>query len=287
VTTIIALMGPAGSGKSTAADYLVERYDAVRYSFAGPLKEVAMRTLSFTREQLWGTQAQKEADDPRYGFSPRWFLQRLGTEGCRAVFGENFWIDQCIAKILREAPALAVIDDARFVNEAKAVRAVTAPARGQVWVLESPGCATVSTDDGSHRSEQEWQVAPADYRIRPPERSIPLLRGAIDALMEHDAKLAALFGRPTTWPALHAVDATTERCSVAACGGKCGRPFSPRDPQVGDRVRITKVDDGTAREGLCGNEAELICIDLPYEVRLKDGWTDWVRAVEVLPASAE
>lgn len=232
-----------------------------------------MRTLSFTREQLWGTQAEKEAKDPRYGFSPRWFLQRLGTEGCRAVFGENFWIDIAIQKILKDAPALAVIDDARFINEAKAVRAVgllagTGAPRGVVWILESPGCATVSSDDGSHRSEQEWQIAPADYRIRPPARSIPLLHAAIDALMEHDAKLAALFGS-VTWPAIQA-----------------------REPRVGDRVVITETSEsGTARDGICGSEAELISIDrgadefrLPYEIRLADGWTDWVRKVEVLAA---
>ncbi len=184
MTTIIGLMGPAGAGKSSVAQYLVERYGARRYSFAGPLKELAMRTLDLTHEQCWGTQAQKEAVDPRYGFSPRWFLQRLGTEGCRKTFGHGFWVEQALAAVKRDAPALAVFEDARFINEAVAIRAFTEKraagdrVSGFVWCLDSPGRETEA--DSSHASEREWCDAPRDHLIKPEARGLDTLFGLVD-----------------------------------------------------------------------------------------------------------
>src|SRR5690349_10218769 len=99
MTRIIGLLGGAGAGKSTIASYLVEKYGAKRYRLAGLLKEIARRTLDLTVEQVDGTQAQKEAVDERYGFSPRWFLQRLGTEGVRATLGQDFWTRALMAQI--------------------------------------------------------------------------------------------------------------------------------------------------------------------------------------------
>jgi hypothetical protein len=121
MTKIIGTCGPAGSGKSTVANYLVEHYGARRYAFADPLKQICIRTLDFADEQLNRTQAQKEAVDPRYGFSARWFIQRLGTEGVRAVLGPDFWWRYCLSRIARDAPGVAVIEDVRFVNEATGV----------------------------------------------------------------------------------------------------------------------------------------------------------------------
>lgn len=156
---ILGLMGPAGSGKSTVAKYLHDRHCALRFSFADPLKAVAAATLGFSHEQLYGTQAQKEAVDPRYNFSPRWFLQRLGTDGCRAVFGANFWCEQTLRQIARVQPPLAVIEDVRFMNEAHAIRA----AGGLIWRLETPD--RQSDADATHASEREWELAPFDRRI--------------------------------------------------------------------------------------------------------------------------
>lgn len=174
-------MGPAGAGKSSVADYLVEKYGAKRYSFAGPLKQMVGRALEFTDEQLYGTQAQKEAPDPRYGGkSARWFLQRIGTEGCRNTFGQDFWTKQAIAMIEREAPTLAVIDDARFVNEAAAVQDFAA---GYVVTLHSPNRETEA--DATHSSEQEWTKVEANYRIAPTERGLPLLFGLVDDMCRH------------------------------------------------------------------------------------------------------
>lgn len=157
---IIGLMGAAGSGKSTAAKYLAEKFQGKRYSLADPLKEIAMRTFGFSREQCYGTQAQKETVDPRYGFSPRWLLQRLGTEGCRAVLGESVWTDALLRRIAFEKPALAIVEDVRFINEAVAIRA----AGGVVWRLAVQG-QSHSNDDGSHASEREWMDAPFDDLI--------------------------------------------------------------------------------------------------------------------------
>lgn len=156
---LIALMGPAGSGKSTAAKYLETYYGARIYSFAQPLKELAMRTLDFTHDQCFGTQEQKETVDPRYGFSPRWFLQRLGTEGCRGTFGPNFWTDLTINKIMRDKPSLAVIDDCRFRDETGAVHRVG----GSVWMLSCPD--RQSAADGTHESEQGWKDCNYDRAI--------------------------------------------------------------------------------------------------------------------------
>lgn len=188
MTTIIGLMGPAGAGKSSVAEHLVDKYGARRYSFAEPLKTFAMNALGFTHEQCWGTQAQKEAPDERYGGkSARWFLQKLGTEGARKTFGEDFWTKQLLEKINREKPDLAVIDDARFVNEARAIctfntsadpRATEYGRHGFVWRLDSPNRETAA--DATHASEREWLDAPTDYVIAPERRGLDLLFSLVD-----------------------------------------------------------------------------------------------------------
>jgi hypothetical protein len=183
-TTVIGICGPAGSGKSTVAQYLIEKYGAVRYGFATPLKEMVKRALDFTDEQVYGTQEQKETVDPRYGKSPRWFLQRIGTEGCRATFGEDFWTKQTMDMIYRQNPRLAVIDDMRFVNEANAVLDWN---RGFVWRLH-PVCDVVSTERaiaaGSHTSEGEWLQVDASREFKPATRGVELLLKMVDSALE-------------------------------------------------------------------------------------------------------
>jgi hypothetical protein len=185
-TTVIALCGPAGAGKTTAADYLIEKYGAVRYSFAQPLKEMVKRALDFTDEQVYGTQEQKEAIDPRYGHSPRWFLQRIGTEGCRAVFGDDFWTKQCVDMIWRQNRRLAVIDDMRFLNEANAVLD-DERFNGLVWRLHPVADAESQTHAdaaGTHASEEQWRQVDASLEITPPRRGIDELQSLIDAAMQ-------------------------------------------------------------------------------------------------------
>ncbi len=186
LTTVIALCGPAGSGKSTVADYLVTKYGASRYGFATPLKEMVSRALGFTREQMYGTQEQKEAVDPRYGHSPRWFLQRIGTEGCRQTFGEDFWTSQCLDAIVRQNQAVTVIEDMRFVDEADAVL-LDSRINGFVWRLHPVGdaeSAVRTAGAGVHASEQEWREVQASLELAPSERGLKHLYALVDAAME-------------------------------------------------------------------------------------------------------
>lgn len=155
---IIAILGPAASGKSTCANFLVEKFGARHYSFAHPLKKIVRQAFDLTKDQVWGSQACKEKIDPRYGVSARWLLQKIGTEGIRNVLGEDFWWKHCLAQILLEKPDVAVIDDCRFTNEASGLLALNDGRDprypiAHVWRLTARGG---SEADHTHQSEAEW-----------------------------------------------------------------------------------------------------------------------------------
>ncbi len=183
MTAIIALCGPAGSGKSTVAKHLVDVYGAVSTSFAAPLKLMVGRALDLTPEQLYGTQEQKEAIDPRYGHSARWFLQRIGTEGCRRTFGEDFWTKQTIEYIRQAKHPFVVIEDLRFANEAKAVLGENAGFVWRLWPVDDAVSAERATAAGAHPSEEQWRTLEANLEIKPPKRGIPELLELVDKAM--------------------------------------------------------------------------------------------------------
>jgi hypothetical protein len=183
--TVIAVCGPAGSGKSTVANYLYKNYGATFTGFAKPLKEMVRRALDFTYDQVYGTQEQKEAIDPRYSRSPRWFLQRIGTEGCRGTFGPGFWTKQCLDSIVSSNSPLTVIEDLRFADEAIAV--LDDPrVNGFVWRLHPVDDGETlerALAAGTHPSEEEWRALDASLEIMPRSRGIAELHGLVDAAM--------------------------------------------------------------------------------------------------------
>ena len=166
-TTIIGLLGQAGSGKTTVADYLVGCYGAKKYAFADPLKELVMRTFDFSRGQVYGTQTEKETVDARWGLSPRQALQRVG-QGMRDVFGPNVWIDHLLRRIQDDGPDVAVVEDVRFVNEAANIRAWGG--RSEVWRIQNPNRESIA--DGKHPSEAEWASAPYDQILCPAAKDL-------------------------------------------------------------------------------------------------------------------
>lgn len=151
------MLGRCGSGKTTASNYLVERYGAAKFTFAQPLKELAMHLFEFTREQVYGDALAKETIDPRYGVTPRVFMQRLGA-GAREYIDPNIWINGCFHRIMGEfhygaaGYDLYTLDDVRHVNE---VNAIINSTEFDGYVIKLVCTNRISKDDGTHPSESE------------------------------------------------------------------------------------------------------------------------------------
>ena len=138
---IIGICGFIGSGKDTAADYLVNFHEFRRDSFASTLKDAVAAVFGWDRELLEGRTKQarewREQVDPWWAerldmpnLTPRWVLQWWGTEVCRKAFHNDIWIASLESR-LRNSNDSIVISDCRFPNEIKAIKA----AGGKViWV---------------------------------------------------------------------------------------------------------------------------------------------------------
>jgi hypothetical protein len=123
---IIGICGLIGSGKDTAADYLVNFHEFRRESFANSLKDAAAAVFGWNRDMLEGRTKEsrewRERKDEwwsnRLGkeITPRWVLQYWGTEVIRQGFHDDMWIASLENK-LRASKDSIVITDCRFPNE--------------------------------------------------------------------------------------------------------------------------------------------------------------------------
>lgn len=130
--TIITFCGLIGSGKDTAANYLVSEHGFQQESFAASLKDAVASIFNWDRELLEGKtpEARLWRDQvdtwwaTRLGMpdlTPRWILQYWGTEVCRIGFHNDIWIAS-LENRLRTRNSNVVISDVRFPNEIKAIK---------------------------------------------------------------------------------------------------------------------------------------------------------------------
>lgn len=134
---IIGFVGFIGSGKDTAADYLVNFHGFRRDSFANTLKDAVAAVFGWDRVLLEGrTKEAREWREQRdewwsdrlgKDITPRHILQYWGTEVCRQGYHDDIWIASLENK-MRKTGDNIVISDVRFPNEIKAIKS----AGGQV-----------------------------------------------------------------------------------------------------------------------------------------------------------
>lgn len=121
---IVGFSGNAGSGKDEAARALVVGRDFEKRAFADPLRKLARAADPYVTNRRLNAIWRYEDAELSMGYESakkslpefRMFLQRLG-QGARQVFGEDFWINQC----LDATRPRVVVPDVRYKNEAQAI----------------------------------------------------------------------------------------------------------------------------------------------------------------------
>lgn len=178
---IIGLCGPAGAGKNTVADILVEDYGFQAISFADPIyravSEITGLPVSHLQDRRY-----KEKPIGWLGSSPRELLQTLGTEWGRKMIHENMWIVVLLNKIgeIKEQGGDVVVTDVRFDNEATALTL----AGGDIWQVVRPGVADVA----EHESENGISPELVDVVINN-DSSVAYLRERVVREMEFAANV--------------------------------------------------------------------------------------------------
>ena len=185
---IIGFVGLIGSGKDTAADYLVGFHGFRRDSFANTLKDAVSAVFGWDRELIEGrtpeARAWREQVDEWWStrlniphLTPRWILQYWGTDVLRNNFHDDIWIAALESRLAKRSDH-TVISDVRFPNEVKAIRAQggkivwiqrgviphwydiackanKGDAKAQLWL----------TDNAIHASETSWAGTDFDMII--------------------------------------------------------------------------------------------------------------------------
>lgn len=141
---IIALMGNKGAGKDTIANMIKKnatQYDEVIImSFADSLKDATSAIFGFDRQMLEGGTVEsrnwREKEIPELSekmgvkVTPRFLLQRIGTNILRKYLYDGIWVDSVLAKIKNTIEEdntksyLFIITDCRFKNEIKVLAKV-------------------------------------------------------------------------------------------------------------------------------------------------------------------
>lgn len=167
---IIGICGFIGSGKDTAANYLVGWHGFRRDSFAGALKDAVATVFGWDRELLEGLTPEarqwREQVDPWWSkrlnmpnLTPRWVLQYWGTEVCRQGFHDDIWI-AALENRLRQRTGHTVISDVRFPNEVTAIRNAGG---GIVWIQRGslPEWYNCAVTENTTSWDRQWLLEDA------------------------------------------------------------------------------------------------------------------------------
>jgi hypothetical protein len=156
---LVAFSGLKGSGKDTAAQYLVDNYEFTRIAFADGVREMALvidPKIPF--KTMWGTDIVNLSQlVTQFGWEKikrdipevRRLLQVIGTEAVRNLIGEDSWIKFLLNKFpdVADEDSKYVISDCRFPNEVDFVQSCSGTL---VWIdrpdLVSDGHASESTE---------------------------------------------------------------------------------------------------------------------------------------------
>ncbi len=190
---IFGLSGTKQVGKSSMARFIRELLPFMKVeemALAEPLKEFCINFFSVPRENVYGTDEQKNqqvfdwslvSQDIRWKYkkepydpmSARELLQVIGTDIFRRGFNENIWVWLLQRRIAQSKADIVIISDVRFKNEMEAINEMGGKI---VRILRNHSIANSLI----HASETALDDVPNDkfdYVILPEQNTdLPILR---------------------------------------------------------------------------------------------------------------
>lgn len=151
---IIGLVGKAGSGKSTVAQYLSNAHAFSRRPMAFRLKAM-IAALGVPDHILYGNVEEKETPLMELnGHTARHAMQTIGTEWGRDIMGKSFWLDLWMRDVTY-LPRI-VADDIRFHNEYDAIKKIG----GKIIRInrDASGLTGVGAEHSSEKFASEFEV---------------------------------------------------------------------------------------------------------------------------------
>lgn len=156
---IVGLTGFIGSGKDTAAEYLIQNYGFKPVKFADGLKDM-MRAIGITTEELEDRKLKEQPHPLLCGRTPRYAMQKLGTEWGRDLIADNIWTNLWATRCADKR--LVVTADMRFFNEAAAIEAN----KGIMIRIRRPATDPApETWPTLHASEKDIPHLPVHYEV--------------------------------------------------------------------------------------------------------------------------
>lgn len=218
---VLGLAGKAGSGKDSVADYLVERYGFIKFSFSDALYREVAAAFGLAGEEVLRNRDTKEipyyrlngiyCTDPEfrailvthvgnetYTCSPRQVLQWWGTQ-YRRKQDPDYWIIQAARWLdsVRYAtpypelsPQYFVNTSVRFENERRFIEGGDDMRwGGNIWHLRRDAAAPVA----AHKSETPLPVLEGEREIFN-NHTLEYLHMGVDQLLSSGAKFVRLEG---------------------------------------------------------------------------------------------
>jgi len=194
---IIGVCGLIGSGKGTVADCLVQHHGFQKLSFADSLKDGVAAMFDWPRHLLEGdteeSRTWREQEDRfwtremGYAVTPRFVLQKVGTECMRQGLFDGIWVSRTKQIIQQHPKQNFVIPDVRFPNEIDMIHSE----QGVIWEVrrgEQPAwCGDLRIKGippkDIHASEWAWMQSRMDEIIEN-NHTVAGLKNQVSSLLD-------------------------------------------------------------------------------------------------------
>lgn len=195
---LIGLGNKARQGKDFVANYMKEAYPGIKlYSFAAQLKlyckEHHDQLLSQWQLAHQTKQIPAIKEDPIYGCTS--ILQWFGTDIARRQ-NPNIWVDILRTNIKSDWPAIAIITDVRFPNEAEFVKENDGYMVEVIRVREDGTRYLDSSRDPKHTSECALDEYPYDFVIRVKDGALDILKQKAIGVLNNVLRQTTSLDRP-------------------------------------------------------------------------------------------